>query len=397
MMPLTFSPDESEDRRLKKFAALAQGGDKAMALGMGALEKMEALAKAKGEATRQAGLDKDKRTTDAAAESRAAATHGITLEREKRDASKATADATRAAFDLEQAEAGAVRDADDRTMKLEKTHRDDARQIIKEAVAAGIARGEDPDTISTAIQNRSDVEPFAPGRASLLDVDAEWRAQKDANFDREGVRDLRSSQIAENEAQAAKAARVPTGGGGNADLKRRLLEAQVANAEGRDPAAKVEAEDVKRGKEEKKLKERQMVEIDTFVANIKDNINSLRAQVKEDGTFEMFGPGSANMERYLTGIATDLAKLADPGSVAREGEVALQRRGLFDPNTLSVRNATAGQILDQLEKDIEKKRQNAMAKRGLTDAPVVGSVGGGATNAMTDDDAAALDAYLGGG
>lgn len=114
-------------------------------------------------------------------------------------------------------------------------------------------------------------------------------------------------------------------------------------------------------------KKNAVLEVEGFRSNIQDNIKNLKKQIEETGTFELTGPEGANMERWITGIATDLAKLADPGSVAREGEVALQKKGLFETGfgALKTRNATAQQVLDALAKEVDKRVDNAYRIRGL--------------------------------
>ena len=114
-------------------------------------------------------------------------------------------------------------------------------------------------------------------------------------------------------------------------------------------------------------KRQQVLEVDNFVENIRRNIGEVKKMIDQTGTFEIFGPESAIMERRLTEIATDLAKLADPGSVAREGEVKLQRDALVPTGVrgLITRNATAQQVLDELSRDVENRRRAAYKVRQL--------------------------------
>lgn len=112
-------------------------------------------------------------------------------------------------------------------------------------------------------------------------------------------------------------------------------------------------------------------EVENFVVNIKDNIKALKAQIDDKGTYELGGSHDKDLERRMTNIATDLAKLADPGSVAREGEVALAKKGLFPTEgmgALLTRDSTAIQILDNLEKEVEQRRKRAYEVRGLNPA-----------------------------
>lgn len=128
-------------------------------------------------------------------------------------------------------------------------------------------------------------------------------------------------------------------------------------------------------------------QVDNFVMDLKDNIKTLRKQISDTGTFELVGPESKNAERLVNNIAVGLAKLADPESVAREGEVALARKGLIDtegPGAFFTRNSTALSVLDALEAEIEQKRANAFRVRGLNAAPDV------------DEDTAAFNSAFGG-
>lgn len=135
-----------------------------------------------------------------------------------------------------------------------------------------------------------------------------------------------------------------------------------------DKAMAIEARREEKAAATEDKKKAQVVEVENFVANIKDNINALRKQVKDTGTFEMFGSESADLERAMTNIAVDMAKLQDPGSVAREGEVALVKKGLFPTGlkALGTRNATADKILENMLSEVEKRRSNAYTVRGLS-------------------------------
>jgi hypothetical protein len=153
-------------------------------------------------------------------------------------------------------------------------------------------------------------------------------------------------------------------------------------------------------------KRQQVLEVENFTANIDRNIEAVKEQIDKTGTFELTGPEGAIMDRRLTEIATDLAKLADPTSVAREGEVKLMRQGLVDSGFLGLAtsNKTAKAVLDALKEDVKQRRITAYQKRGL-DLP------DGATRAadampaapakliseMSDEELAAYEAKLKGG
>jgi hypothetical protein len=114
-------------------------------------------------------------------------------------------------------------------------------------------------------------------------------------------------------------------------------------------------------------KRQQVLEVENFTSNIDRNIDAIKAQIDKTGTFELTGPEGAVMDRRLTEIATDLAKLADPGSVARSDEVKLMRQGLVDSGFLGLatRNETAKAVLDALKGDVMQRRSAAYLARGL--------------------------------
>ena len=159
------------------------------------------------------------------------------------------------------------------------------------------------------------------------------------------------------------------------DLERAQVELGEAKRKAADPDRAV-----------RERKQAQVIEVENFAANIKDNIESLKQQIASTGTFEMFGPESMDMERRIGAIAIDMAKLADPESVARPSEVEEMKRGLFPTGVkaLGTRNATALQVLDHLLADVERRRQKAYRVRGLAD--VGQQQAGAATVAIPDDD-----------
>jgi hypothetical protein len=98
--------------------------------------------------------------------------------------------------------------------------------------------------------------------------------------------------------------------------------------------------------------------------NIKENINELKDQIDKYGTFELFGPQNANMDRLVDQIATDMAKLQDPNSVARPGEVELVKKNLISSG-LSNKNSTAKSILDKFSKEVDRRAEIALKNSGV--------------------------------
>jgi len=172
----------------------------------------------------------------------------------------------------------------------------------------------------------------------------------------------------------------PKGRGLSAEEKARqqaMAAAKLAKAQADAERARADAEKAKNDLANPKSpkvdaatekKRQQVLEVDNYVENIKRNIRDVKAQIEKTGTFELVGPEGLVMKRKLNEIATDMAKLADPGSVAREGEVALQASTLLpqgDLGKIIMRPATAQQVLDALNDDIEARRVTAYKIRGL--------------------------------
>jgi len=145
----------------------------------------------------------------------------------------------------------------------------------------------------------------------------------------------------------------------------------------------------------------QVLEVENFTSNIDRNIDAIKEQIDKTGTFELAGPEGAVMDRRLTEIATDLAKLADPGSVARSDEVKLMRQGLVDSGFLGLatRNETAKAVLDALKGDVKQRRAAAYLSRGLDlpdgAAPAAAvPVATKPVSEMTDEEFAAYEAAV---
>jgi hypothetical protein len=127
---------------------------------------------------------------------------------------------------------------------------------------------------------------------------------------------------------------------------------------------KAEQERIKREDKRKLLTE----EVEDRRRNIMDNINLVKQAVKEKGTTELFGSHNENLQRMIDAIAVDMAKLADPSSVARPSEVEMFKRGLFESGTggLKLTNKTALDIMDKFTAEVDKRAANAYKVRGIS-------------------------------
>ncbi len=134
---------------------------------------------------------------------------------------------------------------------------------------------------------------------------------------------------------------------------------------------------------DRKRKE-QIQEVGERTTNIRARVSELKEMVKDKGTFEAFGPHNQNIERKVDQIATDMAKLMDPSSVARPSEVELIKKGLIQSGFTN-RNSTAIQVLEEFENEIDGRVAEAYRIRGL-DIPGA-STGGGQTLSADEQEA----------
>lgn len=100
-------------------------------------------------------------------------------------------------------------------------------------------------------------------------------------------------------------------------------------------------------------------------SNVLREVDALKKMIADKGTWEARGAHNKILEQKLQSIAIDAAKLFDPDSVAREGEVALQRKALFDPG-LGTRNETAIDALDAYAEMMKSRLGEAYRARGIT-------------------------------
>jgi hypothetical protein len=122
-----------------------------------------------------------------------------------------------------------------------------------------------------------------------------------------------------------------------------------------------------RAEKEKAANEKKMAtmyEIEDRRKNILDNLNLINEQIDQYGTYEMFGPQNENMNRRIENIATDMAKLSDPSSVARPSEVEAFKKGLIEAGIFKS-NSTAKQILKDFESEVQSRANNAYKIRGV--------------------------------
>lgn len=98
--------------------------------------------------------------------------------------------------------------------------------------------------------------------------------------------------------------------------------------------------------------------------NIKKNAEDVLKMVKAHGTYEMFGPHNAELEQRIDQIATDMAKMQDPTSAARPGEVEMVKKSLLNPG-ITTNDKTAQDQLKAFYKTVEQRANQAFSTRGV--------------------------------
>lgn len=140
------------------------------------------------------------------------------------------------------------------------------------------------------------------------------------------------------------------------------IAADKQNQLARDLRQQDKEEDRKYKSDEKKRET--LVEIEDRRTNIKQNLGILSKMIEEDGTFELFGSHNQDFDRLVETIATDMAKLADPSSVARPSEVESVKKNLIRSG-LSNRNSTAQDIITNFANEVDARADSAYKIRGI--------------------------------
>ena len=283
------------------------------------------------------------------------------------DAQKARADAMKAKAEADKVKAST--DAAEATRKAGEAAAKEKRQGAVDAVEAGA--GSAAALLPTGGKRRV-VGEFRPGESPLDEIE---RVQAESGMsldqlggmvDAQGLQTRKASadvKIAERKAVAPLGPKPKSPDQSLRSEKLQLEVEKLRNERAGGPGSSTD----KAAKASTDKKKQQVLEVDNYVGNIKRNIKLVKDQIAKTGTFELTGPEGAVNERRLTEIATDMAKLADPGSVAREGEVMLMRKGLVDTGLGGsfTRDDTAQAVLDALAADVDRRREEAYLVRGL--------------------------------
>lgn len=119
-----------------------------------------------------------------------------------------------------------------------------------------------------------------------------------------------------------------------------------------------------KSEEKAETKKAKMFEIEDRRQNINAALTTLDKMIGDKGTYELFGSHNQDIDRLTEQIATDMAKLMDPSSVARPAEVEQIKATLVKPGFKN-RNATAKEILNNFRSEVERRADGAYKIRGL--------------------------------
>lgn len=98
--------------------------------------------------------------------------------------------------------------------------------------------------------------------------------------------------------------------------------------------------------------------------NIDAAVDQVSDMIRKKGTYEATGAHNENMNRLVDQIATDMAKLQDPDSVARPGEVELVKRGLVEAGIMQ-QDSTALDKLKKFKEEVGRRSNIEFETRGM--------------------------------
>lgn len=115
-------------------------------------------------------------------------------------------------------------------------------------------------------------------------------------------------------------------------------------------------------------------EVEDRRTNILQNLDILDKMIEDKGTWELTGSHNQDIDRLVDQIATDMAKLQDPSSVARPAEVEAVRKNLISSG-FGNSNSTARQILQNFRSEVDRRADSAYAIRGIEKSGKAGTTG----------------------
>lgn len=109
---------------------------------------------------------------------------------------------------------------------------------------------------------------------------------------------------------------------------------------------------------------KQLKEIQGRRTNIRTNVEKAINLVKQKGTYEALGPHNADLDMLAEQIATDMAKMQDPNSVARPNEVEAVKKNLVQVG-LKTQNKTAVKQLQHFYDTVDNRANAAFRTLGV--------------------------------
>lgn len=138
----------------------------------------------------------------------------------------------------------------------------------------------------------------------------------------------------------------------------------------------------------KETERQNKIDESTYRKNIlTTNAKKLKGLIEKVGTMEMTGPEGAEMDSIMYQMAVDYAKLVDPDSVAREGEVAAAQKYMLpirNMGGLAYSNDTAQEVIDKYIAGLDERvaaREGSKAKNIADYVPETPGSGGTAVAA----------------
>lgn len=101
---------------------------------------------------------------------------------------------------------------------------------------------------------------------------------------------------------------------------------------------------------------------------LQQNAEDLKKLVQKYGTFELMGSAGTEMDSKIYQMAVDYAKLVDPDSVAREGEVAAAQKYMLpirQNQGLTTSNDTAVKLIDDYISNLDKRMTARAEAKGM--------------------------------
>lgn len=143
-----------------------------------------------------------------------------------------------------------------------------------------------------------------------------------------------------------------SGSGGSGGGSGKLVQVDTVDAQGNPAKTFVRPEEgkvVPTGKPADKAADKSRKESDYRYNNLQKNAAKLKELVQKHGTMELTGAAGDQMDSLVYDMAVDYAKLVDPESIAREGEVAAAQKYMLGFRKFGGATTTNQTALEQID------------------------------------------------